>query len=360
MTRRNPAEYNFNTLEFDEQIMQKHFTKGRSGKKIGFVVLHHMVIRDLDVNRPDALDACFATWQKRESSAHYGVDGGFIRQFVYDSDTAWATGKVVGNQQGISIEHVNVTLDEPGTANDYLISELTLETSARLTAAIHKKHGLGRPTRATVKVHQDFKATACPGPYFMKVLDRYIALAQKFYDGGQPAKPATRFADVPKEHAFYEAIEWMAVNNITTGYGGNNFGVNVGVNRGMISAFFYRFMNRKGLSDVPSGHPWEAAIAWMVGTPVSNGFDDGTFRLEAPLTRADFAAMAYRLIDGKPIEPSSTGFKDVDRNTPHYEAISWLKSSGITEGVNGNFEPNRQLTRGEAAAFLFRMKDRRK
>ena len=53
--------------------------------------------------------------------------------------------------------------------------------------------------------------------------------------------------------------------------------------------------------------------------------------------------------------PGSSEFGDVSTQSAHYEAITWLTARGITTGyTDGSFRPNRQVSRGEVAAFLHR------
>lgn len=187
MTRRKPSEYDWSKLQFDETILTKHFTAPRR-QKIQFVVAHHMIVLDKDINTDDALDACWDIWQKREASAHYGVDGKFIRQYVWDGNAAWATANSSGNHSGISIEHANITLDQTGTKNDYKVSETTWKNGAKLAAHLHKVYKLGRPTSTgfgtggTLRTHQSFFATACPGPFFREIWTDYVKEAQRVYD----------------------------------------------------------------------------------------------------------------------------------------------------------------------------------
>lgn len=202
MTRRKPHEYNWAKCEFDETLLTKHYTARSDDRGIRFVVIHHMVIPDRDPDTDDALDACYKVWQTREASAHYGVDGPFVRQFVWDKNEAWATGSNDGNDHGISIEHANLTLNKEGTANDYLISEETLATSARLVASLHKHHKLGRPRSATVRQHSVYFATACPGPFFNRIWDKYIKQCAKVYDAitdGRDGGTQSVDFEVPKD-----------------------------------------------------------------------------------------------------------------------------------------------------------------
>lgn len=184
---RSPEQYKFDTLDFDVQILDKNFSSLGS-KDVRFVVVHHMTIDDKDTNTPDALDACYRVWQIRPASAQYGVDDHFIRQFVWDKDYAWAAGNTYANLHGIHIEHANDTLDLSGTENDYKITEKTWKTGAKLAAYIHIFYKLGRPTSTgfgsggTLRTHQSFYATACPGPFFKKIWTQYVAETQRIYD----------------------------------------------------------------------------------------------------------------------------------------------------------------------------------
>ena len=196
MARRTPAQYDWAALRFDETILRKHFTAPRRGK-IKFVVVHHMTI--IGKGDGSANDACYNVWQKREASAHYGVDGNHVRQFVWDGNAAWSTGNSDGNHNGISIEHAN------STTAGWKVSETTWKTGAKLAAHLHKAYGLGRPVSGkTLRRHRDFFATACPGPYIDSIWGEYVKEAQRVYDQitkGTPTPPTPQ----PKHTKWYSA-----------------------------------------------------------------------------------------------------------------------------------------------------------
>lgn len=187
MTRRTPAQYDWAKVEFDETILADidgypRRQMSRDGQKIQFIVIHHMgMVGDGD---GDANDACIRTWRERPASAHYGVDGKNIRQFVWDSMAAWGAGDLTANKRSISIEHANST-GKPS----WKISDDTLKTGARLVAHLCHVYKLGRPEWGkTMRPHRDFTSTACPGPY-LNGSDAYEAEAQRVYDSlqGTPA-----------------------------------------------------------------------------------------------------------------------------------------------------------------------------
>lgn len=175
MTRRSPQEYNFSTLSFDQTWLTKHYSPINKVDK-RFVVIHHMTI--VGDNRGSALDACWNVWQTRQASAHYGVDGGYIRQYVRDKDFAWATGSNTGNLYGISIELANSS-----AGPNWEIGRSTLTNAAKLAAWIHITYKLGRPVSGkTLRRHKEFVATACPGPFVDKHWAAFVKDTQQFYD----------------------------------------------------------------------------------------------------------------------------------------------------------------------------------
>lgn len=169
----------FKNLNADKNlILSKHFSAGRDGRKIEFVVPHYAA-GDL------SLDGYYSVWQNREASAHYAVDSnGQCAQLVWDRDTAWSVGNWDANCKSISIEHSN---------RGDVITDQCRETGAHLVAALCLEFGLGRPEWGkNVRMHREFSATNCPGPLATTYKDSYIKRAQEWYDamvagGGAPA-----------------------------------------------------------------------------------------------------------------------------------------------------------------------------
>lgn len=186
-TRRTPSEYNFLTQDFDELLLPTSGTDRRSTyprrSTVQHIDIHHMTIHDSADGA--ALRACVSTWANREASAHYGIDNDRIAQFVYDDREAWANANSAANQSGVSIEHANSATGDP---SGWPISAKTIANSVKLVAALHVTHKLGRPHSAgfgasgTIRTHNSFYATACPGPYFKKIWSSYVMQCQTEYD----------------------------------------------------------------------------------------------------------------------------------------------------------------------------------
>lgn len=161
----------FENLNADvNKILTKHFTRGRGGYGIEFVVIHYNA-GDLTV------EGCYNVWQTREASAHYQVESsGRIGQLVWDGDMAWHAGNGTANRKSIGIEHAN----QGNTMTDACI-----ENGAHLCAAICKYYGLGRPEwMRNVFPHCHFSSTSCPGPLKegTSYHNRYMERAQYWYD----------------------------------------------------------------------------------------------------------------------------------------------------------------------------------
>lgn len=168
----------------EDRILTKHFTKGRGGKRINKVIVHHNAANL-------SIAGCYNVWQNRPASAHYQVDShGRIGQLVWDADTAWHASNFAANQTSIGIEHADVS------SNPWRISDAALESGAHLVAAICKYYNLGRPEWGrNLFGHSDFAATQCPASLAVggSQHDAYVRRAQEWYDamegGKTPAAP---------------------------------------------------------------------------------------------------------------------------------------------------------------------------
>jgi len=106
--------------------------------------------------------------------------------------------------------------------------------------------------------------------------------------------------------------------------------------------------------DVPPDHPFATEIGWLVAEGIATGFEDGTFRPGAAVSRQAAAAFLYRLA-GEPPITGAAGFTDVPTDHPFHDEIAWMVTEGITTGFDDNtFRPASPVTRQAAAAFLYR------
>lgn len=98
---------------------------------------------------------------------------------------------------------------------------------------------------------------------------------------------------------------------------------------------------------------WAAAfIQSLLNKSVFSGFADGTFKPEASMTRAQFAAACARAFK-LPKQRAATVFQDVPTNFWAYAAIAQADQMGFIAGYpDGTFRPNQNLTRIQAIIAL--------
>lgn len=174
------------------------------------------------------------------------------------------------------------------------------------------------------------------------------------------------FSDVGPTHPFRAAIEGVAEEGITTGYGNCTFNPAGKVTRGSMAAFLYRAAGwpeeyyGAAFVDVPSSYDFQREVSWMADSGISTGYPDHTFRPAEPVTRMATAAFLYRMA-GSPavsIPPPAQRFSDVSDKHTFAKPIYWMASTGLSTGYSdGTWRPSAPVTRQAMAAFLHAMGD---
>ncbi len=109
--------------------------------------------------------------------------------------------------------------------------------------------------------------------------------------------------------------------------------------------------------DVPSDHAFVVAIEDMKKNGYIVGFDDGTFRPESNVTRAEFVKVLIEKDGGIANVPDGTltGFSDVDTYPPHWaqKYIALGVQKGYLAGMgDGTFAPNDTIKYEQAMKIL--------
>lgn len=145
-----------------------NFGKGRNSEKVKYIVLHWIA------GTLESADATFAN-PNRKASAHYGIGGNTIHQYVKEEDTAWHCGNLTKNRQSIGIEH------EGGP--ELPISEATIQTSIKLVADLCKRYTIPAD-RTHIFKHSEIKPTQCPGTL---PVERIVEEVSKLLSPAPPA-----------------------------------------------------------------------------------------------------------------------------------------------------------------------------
>ena len=111
----------------------------------------------------------------------------------------------------------------------------------------------------------------------------------------------------------------------------------------------------KSYSDVPEGAWYFVAVGTLGGWRVINGYEDGTFRPETPITRAELVTAAVKLTGIDISEAAECSFTDVSTTHLDYGYIAAAVNAGIINGyADGSFRPEKSVTRAEAVTIINR------
>ena len=167
------------------------------------------------------------------------------------------------------------------------------------------------------------------------------------------------FKDVKKGDPFYDEIFWAYGNSIINGDGTGNYNPNDGITRAQIVMILWNATGNEeaskpsGFADVKDGAWYAKAVAWAVENGITNGTDLG-FEPDRVCTRAEIVTFLHR-VNNEPAPTAATSFTDLTQDW-YKDAVAWAVENGITKGVGGNrFAPNDTCTRGQAAAFIYRL-----
>jgi len=108
-----------------------------------------------------------------------------------------------------------------------------------------------------------------------------------------------------------------------------------------------------GFSDIKE-HWAEKTVRIFARLKLVEGYPDGTFKPDRPITRAEFAAMldrVFQILGGN----ASVVLKDIEDNWAK-ESIEKLASAGVISGYpDGTFKPDQTITRQEMVVLLTRI-----
>ena len=149
------------------------------------------------------------------------------------------------------------------------------------------------------------------------------------------------------------------------GYTDGTFGPERDMTRAEVTTMFARLLTEQieadktdsnPFSDVPKGY-WAANyIGYMQQFGIITGYSDGSFRPDAPVTRAEFAAIASRF---EKLTEGSKSFTDVPDTYWAARYIDFAATRGWVTGYSdGTFKPENTITRAEVAAVTCRLLER--
>ncbi|MNI20412.1 Endo-1,4-beta-xylanase A precursor [compost metagenome] len=93
----------------------------------------------------------------------------------------------------------------------------------------------------------------------------------------------------------------------------------------------------------------------MANKLVIDGVTDTSFQPDRSITRAEFAALVVRSLGIKPEATGSTSFKDISSTDWYANIVAAAANAKIIDGYeDGTFKPNASISREELAAMVVR------
>ena len=137
------------------------------------------------------------------------------------------------------------------------------------------------------------------------------------------------------------------------------------ITRAEVATIFYRLLEDEvrdeydtttnDFSDVTADSWYNQTVSTLARMGIVKGYEDGTFRPNEPITRAEFGAIATRFFaeTGATYEPGT--FTDVTGDEWFANAIQDAVNLGLIGGYpDGTVRPNNNITRAEACAIVNR------
>lgn len=142
------------------------------------------------------------------------------------------------------------------------------------------------------------------------------------------------------------------------------------ITRAEVATIFYRLLKDEvreeietdvnSFPDVNADDWFNVTVSSLANMGAISGYEDGTFRPNEPITRAELAAMAERFYEAFDAEYEEGTFLDVEGDEWFADAIAAAKELGILGGYpDGTVRPNNNITRAETCAIVNRVLERR-
>ena len=146
-----------------------------------------------------------------------------------------------------------------------------------------------------------------------------------------------------------------------SGFNDGTFRPNDTLSRAEMAQILYNFGEYEegpsAFPDVPADKWFAAPINALAHAGILKGFEDGRFHPMQAVTRAELVSVLYRL-DGEP-ETESEPFSDVTDSYWAKDAINYARAKGWVSGYGDNtFRPLNQITRAEAVKVINRYLNR--
>lgn len=152
--------------------------------------------------------------------------------------------------------------------------------------------------------------------------------------------------------------------NYVVGYSDKTVRPENNITRAEVASIFFRLMKEdvrdqyktadNNFSDVNKTDWFVTSVSTLTKAGIISGYEDGTFRPNQQITRAEFAAIASRF-DKTEVDTSKSTLTDIEGSWAE-ESIKRAEALGYVSGYeDGTFRPDQPITRAEVMSLLNRV-----
>ena len=178
--------------------------------------------------------------------------------------------------------------------------------------------------------------------------------------GGATQNP---FVDVKQGDYYYDAVQWAVGKKITSGTSATTFTPDGICTRAQTVTFLWRSQGspkaagaENPFTDVSKDAYYYDAVLWAVEQGITNGTSATTFSPDATVTRGQTAAFLWRVAKQPQVDQTANPFADVTQDAYYYNAVLWAVAKEITNGTSSTtFSPDQGCTRAQIVTFLWRV-----
>lgn len=167
------------------------------------------------------------------------------------------------------------------------------------------------------------------------------------------------FPDVDEGAWYYDAVRFVTEQGLMNGYENGQFRADETLSRAQLAQILY---NRAGRPSAAAGtafldvapDAWYAgAVAWAASNGIAGGYGGGRFGPDDSITREQMVVMLWRYA-GSPAAEGPLSFSDAQEISGYaQEAVVWAVAHGVVQGYeSGAFDPGGETTRAHAAQIL--------
>ena len=169
----------------------------------------------------------------------------------------------------------------------------------------------------------------------------------------------TGFSDVDADAWYAEAVMYCREHSLMAGIGNNQFAPESNLTRAQLAAVLYRIEGTPAVTgtdaytDTPDGAWYGDAVLWISQRDIMSGYGGGLFGPNDPVTREQMTAILWRYA-GSPSAEGNGNYSDAASIASYaVTAAAWASVNNIVRPASeGTFAPKASATRAQVADAL--------